>query len=174
MAKDNIEVKIEGNLDRLKKLKEVVDEYKKHKVKVGVFGGSYPDGTPYASVGMLHEFGSVTKKTFNYHGEEVTISGIPARSWLRVPVKKAMKNKGVTAEYAKLKVIEELEEGKYEGKGLEIMGMYCKDEIIESFATDGYGKWPRNISKKYIELKGSDVPLRDTGALWQAVTYEIE
>lgn len=174
MAKDNFEVKIDGNLDKLKKLKEVVDEYKKHKVKVGVFGGNYPDGTPYAQVGMEHEFGTLSKKTFNYHGENVTVNGVPARSWLRVPVKKVMKGQSIVAELAKLRVIEELEAGQYEGKALEVMGIQCKNEILEAFSTDGYGQWQRNISKKYISLKGSDAPLRDTGALWQAVNYEIE
>lgn len=172
--KPTFEFSIDGNLDKLKKLKEVIEEYKKHKVKVGVFGGNYPNGESYASVGMKHEFGSVSPQTFNYKGESVTVSGVPARSWLRVPVKKAMSNKGVLNDMARLKVLEELQNGKYEGNALEFIGIECTNEIKEAFASEGYGQWDKNINQKYIELKGGDRPLIDTGMLWQAVEYEIE
>lgn len=168
-------IKFEGaELAKLKNVQDVMDKYESLTLKVGVLGGNYPDGTPYAEVGALHEFGSITPRTFEYKGQKVTVNGVPTRSWLRVPVNKYFRaNEREMLDVIALRLHKEFENG-FTGNAFKAIGEDLKGEIIEQFATDGHGKWERNINKKYIDLKGSDTPLRDTGELWRAVNYEIK
>lgn len=173
MAKDIVNVSVDGDLNIALKLKKVVDEYKKHYVKIGVLGGNEPDGTPYAQIGLEHEMGTVGTKTFNYKGQKVTVKGVPARSWLRVPVKEALKG-GLYIEFAKQYIVDDLVDKEYKGKGFRYLGIFMKREILRAFANHGAnGEWEKNISKKYIALKGSDTPLIDSGNFVYAVDYEV-
>lgn len=173
MAKDIVNVSVDGDLNIALKLKKVVDEYKKHYVKIGVLGGNEPDGTPCAQIGLEHEMGTVGTKTFDYKGQKVTVKGVPARSWLRVPVKEALKG-GLYIEQLKSRVVEDLVDKEYTGKGFELMGTHLKEGILDAFANHGAnGEWEKNISKKYIALKGSDTPLIDSDNFVHAVDYEV-
>lgn len=173
MAKDIVNVSVDGDLNIALKLKKVVDEYKKHYVKIGVLGGNEPDGTPYAQIGLEHEMGTVGTKTFDYKGQKVTVKGVPARSWLRVPVKEALKG-GLYIEQLKSRVVNDLVDKEYTGDGFRIIGENLQKDIQDAFGTHGAnGEWEKNISKKYIALKGSDTPLINSGRFLGAVKYEV-
>lgn len=169
--------KIEGaELEGLTKLKEVLEQYKQHYVKVGVLGGNAPSGESYASIAMLHEYGSESPRTFNYKGKKVKISGVPTRSFIRMPIRTHLKKlKGDTVKQGgtvQKSLLLDFKHG-YTGVALKLLGMNAEAIIQEAFDTQGFGKWPANISEKYIELKGSDTPLIDTGRLRAAVTSQV-
>lgn len=170
--------KIEGaELKGLTKLKEVLEQYKQHYVKVGVLGGNAPDGTPYPQIAMLHEFGSESSRSFMYKGEKITIKGVPTRSFIRMPIRTHIKKlKGDTAKQGgtvQKALLLDLKHG-YTGVALKMLGANAERIIQEAFDTQGFGKWPANINEKYINLKGSDVPLIDSGGLRKAVTSQVE
>ena len=175
---NNISLKIEGEkLKGLQKIQEVLEKYSKSYIKVGLFGGNHPSsGESLPSIGALHEFGSNSPRTFTYKGEKIKISGLPARSWLRLPLKikrVQLKGKGYEGkEFFKRVIVSELKNG-YTGVALKFLGRNATNIIDEAFNTQGFGNWEPNINKRYVELKGSNIPLIDTGALRNAVTYKI-
>lgn len=138
--------------------------------KVGLLEGKASEDM--VEIGIKHEFGVNADITFKYKGKDITIHGLPQRSWLRMPLmmKKdelkvlitgmlpAILNAGTKDE------IEQL---------LEQIGMYGEKIIQDSFETGGFGKWKRNMSQAYISLKGSDQPLIDTGNFRKAVSSEV-
>ena len=173
MSTINLKISNE-EIQGLKRVQEVLTRYRNKRVKVGVFGGSYPNGESIAEVGYLHEFGSESKRTFMYKGKKITISGVPTRSFLRVPIKKLFStSKGVMKDLTALRLVEEFQNG-YTGKTYNYIASACVDASKEAFATQGDGTWERNINEKYIELKGSDIPLIDTGMLVSSITSKIE
>lgn len=165
------------DLKGLKKLKECLEGYKQHYVKVGVLGGNASDGTPYPTIAMLHEYGSESSRTFMYKGEKITIKGVPTRSFIRMPIRTHIKKlKGETISQGgtvKASLLKDFMHG-YTGVALKLMGNYGEEIIQQAFATQGYGQWERNINKKYIELKGSDTPLIDSSGLRKAITSQVE
>lgn len=165
-------IKIKGaELKGLKKLQECLEQYKQHYVKVGVLGGNSPSGESYANIAMLHEYGSESPRTFNYKGQKIKINGVPTRSFIRMPIKTRIKKlKGDTVEKA---LILDFTHG-YTGIALKLLGINGERIIQEAFDTQGFGKWEKNISEKYIALKGSDTPLIDTGKLRASVTSQVE
>ena len=164
------------DLKGLKNLSKVLQEYKKHYVKVGVLGGNYADGTPIAQVAAMHEFGTEATKTFEYKGESITIHGLPTRSFLRVPLKthkSQLKGKGYLGKENFLRVmLKEMQHG-YTGVALEFLGINAINIVRGAFSTSGYGQWLENQNKKYIALKGSSKPLIDTGYLESATKHEV-
>lgn len=165
------------DLKGFKKLKECLEQYKNHYVKIGVFGGNAPNGESYPSIALLHEFGSETPRTFVYKGKKITIKGVPTRSFLRVPINNHIKKlkgetykQGGTVEKA---LILDFTHG-YTGVALKLLGANAEAIVQEAFDTQGYGQWERNINQEYIALKGSDTPLIDTGGLRKAVTSQVE
>lgn len=168
-----VNLKINGEeLKGLKRVAQVLNEYKKYKVKVGVLGGSYPNGENIAEVAYLHEFGSETPRTFMYKGKKITIKGLPTRSFLRVPIRLLFKKDDLMTEYVKFKVFEEFQEG-YTGKAFKVIGIESENIIKEAFATSGFGKWERNINEQYIEAKGSNTPLIDSGQLYGSIASKV-
>lgn len=173
--KRTVKLDVQKDIDSfvLKNVKDVIEKYKAKQVKVGIIKGeTYSDGTPVAEVGMVHEFGSERPRTFKYKGKEIKISGIPTRSFLRMPARRLFKKGGMTSDIIKLKLYEEFQKG-YTGKTFETIGQMCVNEIKEAFATQGFGEWEPNISEQYKELKGSSSPLIDTGQLWGSISYEV-
>lgn len=166
-------LKITGeDLKGLKRVAQVLNEYKQHRVKVGFLGGSYPNGESYASVAYLHEFGSETPRTFVYKGKNITIKGVPTRSILRVPIKSHPKKLRGKDDIVRAALLLDLKHG-YTGVALKMLGANAEKIVQEAFDTQGYGKWEHNISKKYKILKGSDIPLIDTGKLRGAVASQV-
>ena len=175
----NVNVKILGKeLKNIKKMKEVLDRYSKSYVKVGLFGGNHSsNGESLVKIGALHEFGSITPRTINYKGKKITLSGIPTRSWLRMPLKsRRLRLLGENREHREIvfrqTVLQEIDHG-YTGVLLKFLAENAKKVIDDAFETQGFGKWKPNINKEYVKLKGSDTPLIDTGELRRSVTAEI-
>lgn len=158
-----------------RKIENNVNELKKHFVKVGVFGGNHMDGTPLAEIAAAHEFGVKKSFTFVYKGEKITVRGLPTRSFLRGPLR--VKKSAITGlknrKKIKATLFDEIKNG-YTGKTLELMGVNAVNIIHEAFKTQGYGEWEPNISERYIELKGSNRPLRDTGLLENSISHKVE
>ena len=165
------------DLKGLRKLQECLEQYKKHYVKVGVFGGNSPSGESYPSIAMKHEYGSESPHTFMYKGRKITIKGLPIRSFLRMPIRTHIKKlKGDTVKQGgtvKGALMSDFIHG-YTGVALKLLGMNAEAIVQEAFDTQGFGQWEKNINKEYIELKGSDTPLIDTGKLRASVTSQLE
>lgn len=174
----DVKLTIKGaELKGLQQAKEVLEKYSKAHVKVGVFGGNHSsNGESLAKIATEHEFGSITPKTFNYKGKQIKINGLPTRSWLRMPLKlkkSQLKGKGYEGkEFFKQVIIKELENG-YTGVALKFLGKNAEGIIDDAFATEGFGQWKKNISPEYIELKGSDTPLIDSGELRRSVSSQV-
>ena len=176
MAKKTIDSKItSADLEGIQGLKERIKKLKNTSIKVGVFAGNYPNGESIASVGLIHEFGSVTPRTFTYKGKSVKISGIPQRSWLRMPLKSRRFKVLNDREFLKSILIVAMSNDKELDKWLNYIGLEAVQIIREAFLTGGFGKWDNNMSSEYIKLKGSaDSPLLDTSLLASSVEYKID
>jgi len=161
------EVKDESELQKefdamMKKLSKALNG--DYVTNVGVLGSSSarPEGTiDNAGIGLVMEFGRVTKKPL-----------IPARSWLRMPIvsRRKMILKAVSNSQRKIKNIE----GWQDGKAIfEVLGLACESAIQEAFDSNGFGEWEKN-SPVTIELKGSATPLIDTGEFRQSVMSAVK
>lgn len=165
--------KIKGeDLKGIKKLRETVAKLADYRVKVGVLGGKYPNGQSIASVAMLHEFGSVTKRKFLYKGQMITVNGVPTRSFLRMPLRLKIRTLSKMDEVDKGMMLEGLKTGHVHFP-LYRLGLKGVAIVQKAFDSQGFGQWPRNISEEYIALKGSDIPLIDTGLLRNAISSEV-
>ena len=165
--------KMQGDdLKGLKNFQANLQKLAQHRVKVGVLGGNTPTGQPLASVAMLHEFGSETKRSFMYKGRKITINGVPTRSFLRMPLRMKIRTLSKMDEVDKGMLIRGLETGQVQHP-LYRLGLKAVAIIQKAFDSGGFGQWPRNISEEYIEMKGSDVPLIDTGLLRQSIASEV-
>lgn len=175
MAIKRINSKITGaDLKGIEGLKERIKKLKNTSIKVGVFAGNYPNGESIASVGLIHEFGSVTGRTFNYKGKSVYISGIPQRSWLRMPLKSRKFKVLNDREFLKSILIVAVSDDRELDKWLNYIGIEAVNIIREAFLTGGFGKWDDNMNPLYVKLKGSaDSPLLDTSLLVSSVEYKI-
>ena len=176
MATKRINSKITGaDLKGIEGLKERVRKLRNTSINIGVFAGNYPNGESIASVGLIHEFGSVTGRTFSYKGKSVHISGIPQRSWLRMPLKSRRFKVLNDREFLKSILIVALSNDKELDKWLNYIGIEAVQIIREAFLTGGFGKWDNNMNPEYIKLKGSaDSPLLDTSLLVSSVEYKID
>lgn len=176
MATKRINSKVTGaDLDGIQGLKERIKKLKNTIIKIGVFAGNYPNGESIASVGLIHEFGSVTPRTFTYKGKSVKISGIPQRSWLRMPLKSRKFKVLNDREFLKSILIVAVSNDRELDKWLNYIGIEAVNIIREAFLTGGFGKWADNMNPEYIELKGSaDSPLMDTSLLVSSVEYKID
>lgn len=166
-----IKLQIDENLSNLKNTQKVLSEYAKNKVKVGVLGGNHPvSGKSFAEIGIFHEFGTVSDVTFVYKGKTITIHGVPSRSFIRVPFKRFKAKKEAYIEMVKLKMLEDVQKGKYTGSAYAFAGERIKALMQDEFFNND---WVENRSKEYVELKGSSTPLMDTGALVSSINYEV-
>ncbi len=161
-----------GDLKGLKKLQENIKKMAQYRVKVGVLGGNTPTGESLASVAMLHEFGSETPRSFVYKGKKITITGIPTRSFLRMPLRLKKKTLSKMDEVDKGMLIDGLKTGNVHFP-LYRLGLKGVAIVQKAFDTAGFGQWMRNINEQYIELKGSDTPLINTGLLRQSIASEV-
>lgn len=165
--------KIKGeDLKGIKRLRETVAKLAEYRVKVGVLGGSYPNGESMASVAMLHEFGSRKSRSFVYKGEKLSVSSIPTRSFLRMPLRLKVKALSRMDEVDKRMMLEGLKTGHVHFP-LYRLGLKGVSIVQKAFDSQGFGQWPRNMHKRYIELKGSNVPLIDTGLLRNSISSEV-
>lgn len=106
---------------------------------------------------------------------------IPARSWLQMPLQhnngqdlrnKITKNLKTYSGHSKKDAIEYIvKSGDFASLGVAI-GAAAQEQIIEAFATEGWGEWKPN-SPYTIAQKGSSMPLVNFGKLNGAVTFEV-
>lgn len=148
------------NLD-LRGLEKVANQLKNAgKVRVGILGSGKRrrgDSLSNVEIGRMHEFGSIARK-------------IPARSFLRVPLRKNTdKLLGVLQDNILVK--QALSEGNAT-LALELLGVKAEAIVLGAFRNNGYGTWAR-LKPKTLEVKGSDKPLIDTGQLRRSITSKV-
>jgi hypothetical protein len=113
-------------------------------VRVGVMGASdgRDSGGSNATVGLVQEFGSVSKK-------------IPIRSFIRMPIEE--KRDEIKERIGK--EVGAVMQGKYGAKkALKRIGIEAEGVISDAFETGGFGKWAANAPST-IRQKGSAQPL---------------
>ena len=144
------------NIDKLNKIQQEL--LKKYSARVGVLGNNNnrDDKFSNATIGLKHEFGSITEK-------------IPERSFLRMPLRnelpKELKKIGAAVFEALVK-----ENIKPAFKKLGILG---EATVQEAFDTGGFGTW-KALSPKTIAKKGFDTILVETTQLRRSITSDIE
>lgn len=137
-----------------KVIKEALkDSYKTRVGLLGQKGSEDRGGMTNADIGLVHEFGSITR-------------GIPRRSWLRKPLEENIMKwvKSHAEEYKQLMEKNDLK------KWYAMLGIEAERIIQEAFAT-GYDWKP--LSPKTIEKKGSDKILIDTSELRRSVSSQV-
>lgn len=148
------------NLD-LRGLEKVTDQLKNAgRVRVGILGSGKRrrgDSLSNAEIGKIHEFGSISRK-------------IPARSFLRVPLRKNTdKLLGVLQDNIVAK--QALSEGNAT-LALELLGVKGEAIVLGAFRNNGYGTWAR-LKPSTLEKKRSNKPLIETGQLRRAITSKV-
>lgn len=127
----------------------------------------YPDGTSVVSVATDHEFGSVGSRTYTSpRGNQVTVSGIPERSFLRSTFDE---RKDKWTKKGKLIIQQMLRTRVDANLFFSALGSSMRNDIrskIKAIDT------PPN-SKQVIEDKGSNNPLIDTGHMINEIEYTI-
>lgn len=148
------------SLGPLEALRQQVKLLGPMRVKVGVLSrtDARKEGTiNNATLGAIHEFGSIE-------------AGIPARSWLRMPLIQHLPEaiKVLGADHWR-----ELVEKQGLVGALKELGFLGEMVVDDAFATGGFGQWAR-LKRATIRRKKSAAILIDHGELRQAVTSEVE
>ena len=165
--------KIKGEeLKGIRNLRANLQKLAQMRVKVGVLGGQYSNGQSIAHVAALHEFGSYSPHTFVFKGQTITVQGVPARSFLRVRLRQKQRTLAKMDIIDKKMMLEGLKTGNMHFP-LYRLGLKGVAIVQRAFDTGGYGQWVRNISERYIEVKGSDQPLIVSGLLRKAIASEV-
>ena len=146
-----------------KAINKIADYMKgsKYKTNVGVIGGEErpsDDGNiDNAGIGLVHEYGSAKK-------------GIPARSWLRMPIIEGV-DRIIKAVSKKKKEIEKSVDDEDPKVLNEVLGIAAEAEIQEAFSTSGYGDWaPKKPTSKN---KDKQKPLILSGEFRQSITSQV-
>ena len=129
------------------------DSYKTRVGLLGQKGSQDRDGMTNADIGLIHEFGSITR-------------GIPRRSWLRKPLEENIMKwvKSHAEEYKKY-----MEKGDLK-KWYLMLGLEAERIIQEAFSS-GYDWKP--LSPKTVEKKKSEKILIDTSELRRSVSSQV-
>ena len=116
---------------------------------------------------MIHELGTHHTMTFEEDGKQYTVKGVPARSFIRMPLALFLP-KALEA----IKIIEP-ENGEVDFEEIaKALGETGVEVIHEAFETQGFGEWPAHLSPEYA--KDNDNPVLDkTGKLKNSIDYEI-
>lgn len=128
--------------------------------RVGVLGShaarTDDSGTTNAEIGIIHEFGSVSKN-------------IPPRSFLRMPIETHI---GAIATFmGQPAMVEKVLSGKAK-EAFELMGIKAEEFVQQAFSTSGFGQWKPNAPLT-IAIKGSSKPLIDTSQLRRSISSEV-
>lgn len=145
------------NTDGLEKLKKALEN--QCTIKIGILSGknSRSDGKSNATIGAVHEYGT---------------REIPQRSFLRMHLNEKL-NTELTK--AKLTTKETLKEVIKSGSMLEwskLVGVAAYKVIMEAFATEGFGKWPKWKNPDYSN--NANMILVDTQQLRDSITFEVK
>lgn len=177
---------------KYKKLKKIVEEMSKtYSVRVGLLANKgstneVSENLDLAGLGAVQEFGctiNVTPKMRAYlhhkgiHLKETTTQiRIPARSFLAMPIlnkdfrKKIKNNVGGDIDAFEY-LIEQGDTGLLDVVA-NAVALGAVETIDEAFETNGFGNWAPN-SPLTIAMKGSEMPLVDTGRLRGSITFEV-
>jgi hypothetical protein len=153
-----MQVKRTGNIEKFQK---ALDELTRKQIKVGFFeGAKYPDGTPYAYIAAIQEFGS---------------GPIPPRPFMR-PAQEQNAGKWEKGIAAGLKAA--LGGGISIADALERVGMVAAGDVRKAIkAVTAPPLASATIAARQRRLKGkksaSVKPLVDTGQMIQAVTSAV-
>ncbi len=147
---------VKYDLDPLHKFVKGMND--KHRVRVGIFGGKngrQKGAETNASLGAIHEFGSIS-------------GGIPARSFLRMPIhnKKTEILKDASVGAGAL-----LAQGNSLGV-LKRLGIACENAVQMAFESRGFGTWKADALAT-VRRKRSSAPLIDTGQLRRSITSKV-
>lgn len=118
--------------------------------------GTAAGGLTNAALGVIHELGSVTR-------------GIPARSFLRLPIE--TKGKEIVQLLNSKAVKEMIGAGNMKGV-FNLLAIKAEQIVQRAFETRGFGQWAP-LKQATIEAKGSSAPLIDSAQLRQAVTSDV-
>jgi hypothetical protein len=157
--------KVIANFGPLKGMIADLDTNRNAKVKVGVLANkagrfdilqTKQDGINNPTLGLVHEFGSHSL-------------GIPARSFLRVPLAEELPKKLRQIGEAVWKALL-LSKGLF--NALEQMGLAGVQVVEGAFRTGGYGRW-QPLSAFTIRKKGSSAILIDSGQLRRSISSAV-
>ncbi len=144
------------NMSKLQIFVKSLDD--KHHVQIGIFGNKAnrkKGVATNAELGAIHEFGSFSR-------------GIPARSFLRMPVSTQStqiikettgSSKGLVAS-GKIVLL------------LKRLGTACENAIQRAFESRGFGTWAPD-KPATVRRKGSDSPLIDTAQLRRSIASRV-
>lgn len=159
MAKNEMKL----NLDGMEHLYHLLESAGAKYVKVGVLGSTnqrVEGQKTNAEIGFIQEFGRYSAPK------------IPARSFLRVPLRTHIRKKlQKSKEFSKENVEKAIKQGKADIL-LKKLGALGEQIVLEAFDTSGDGKWEPNAAIT-VALKGSDKPLIDTGELRKSITSQV-
>lgn len=116
---------------------------------------------------ILHEFGSYRRIEFEDEGKKYNIKGVPARSFIRMPLSLFLPKA--------LEEVEAIDSNTVEQASEEIgraIGETSIEVIHKAFDTQGFSQWLSHQSKEYS--KDNDNPVLDkTGKLKSSIDFEI-
>lgn len=149
------------NVDGLTKLLKAFS--KMPVIKIGVLAGSTRQGAKgktqktNAYIGAVHEFGSPAQ-------------GIPARSWLRVPITTRLDKRLLSANALDEAMVKEIvKTGSLYSFALRV-AVFSESIVLEGFATGGFGEWKRSNMAR----KKNHQTLVETQQLRDSVTSEVK
>lgn len=130
------------------------------KVRVGILGSGKKrrgDSLSNVEIGRIHEFGSIQRK-------------IPARSFLRVPLRKNTDKLLAVLEGNTL-AKQALSEGN-DTLALELLGVKAEAIVLKAFRNNGYGTWAK-LKPNTLKNKRSNKPLIETAQLRRSITSKV-
>jgi len=160
--------KLRYNMDGLEKIQKTLEEAKKFRAQVGIFGNenqrdSGSSSLTNAEIAARHEFGFTIED-----GPFKGIRVVP-RSILRMPIGTHIKD---IQALIKNDVMPLLAAGKIP-ELFKRLGIACEKIIDQAFQTSGWGFWKPNTPVT-VMLKGSDKPLIDSTQLRHSITSRVD
>lgn len=145
--------------ERTEAYAEELRKLQKMKIAVGITENAasskvYPTGINVVEVGAIHEYGE---------------GNMPQRSFLRTPFIIKADSIRETMRTQSRKVLNgEIDAETFGNRA----GLFLQNICQNAFPTGGYGQWAPN-TEETIAIKGSSVPLTDSGLLKGSITYEL-
>lgn len=155
----------------LKELKRALELIQAKRVQVGIFAAktSRPDGDmTNADIGAINEYGVPFAFKLGHS------QGIPARSWLRMPIN--LKGKEIFSKAAKKAGELVSASSKAVAGRVDLfyrrIGIAAEVAIHQAFRSQGFGTWAPNAAST-IKRKGSASPLIDHRELERSVASRV-